>query len=84
MHSKDAVALGIPSEKLYVLQAWREAPFFSDQERAALEWTEALTMIAEFGVSDETYAAARAEFSERELSELTPAVVTINASTTPG
>ena len=65
MHSKEAVALGMPSEKLYVLDAWREAPFYSEQERAALEWTEVLTLIAERGVPDEVYQAVRAHFSER-------------------
>src|SRR2546423_706047 len=47
MHSKDAIALGVPPQKLYVLDGWREAPFYTDQERAALEWTESLTLIAE-------------------------------------
>jgi AhpD family alkylhydroperoxidase len=78
MHSKDAVALGMPPEKLYVLDAWREAPFYTEQERAALAWTETLTLIAERGVPDEAYQAARAHFSERELSELTLAVIAIN------
>ena len=78
MHSKDAVALGVPSEKLYVLEAWREAPFYTERERAALEWTEALTLIAASGVPDEAYRVARAQFSERELAELTMLIVTIN------
>jgi AhpD family alkylhydroperoxidase len=78
MHSKDAVALGIRQEKLYLLDAWREAPFYTEQERAALEWTEALTLIAERGVPDEIYLSVRAHLSERELGALTLAVVAIN------
>lgn len=78
MHSIDAVALGIPAAKLYVLDAWREAPFYTEQERAALEWTEALTLIAERGVPDEVYDRVRTHFSEHELSELTLAVIAIN------
>jgi AhpD family alkylhydroperoxidase len=79
MHSKDAIALGVPPEKLFVLDAWHEAPFFSPRERAALAWTEALTLLAESGVPDAAYEATRAEFSERELAELTMAIVTINS-----
>jgi AhpD family alkylhydroperoxidase len=78
MHAKDAMALGISSEKLFVLEAWREAPFYSVRERAALAWTEALTLIAERGVPDEVYREAREHFSERELSGLTMAIITIN------
>src|SRR5215203_2337336 len=78
MHSKDAVALGVPTEKLYVLDAWREAPFYTEQERAALEWTEALTLIAESTVPDEVYEAVRPHFSERELAALTMAIIAIN------
>lgn len=78
MHSKDAIALGVAPYKLYLLDAWHEAPFYTEQERAALEWTEALTLIAGTGVPDEVYEAVRAQFSERELAELTTAVVVIN------
>jgi len=78
MHSKDAMALGIPVQKLFVLDAWREAPFYSDRERAALEWTEALTLIAEDHVPDEVHGAVRPHFSDRELIELTMAIITIN------
>lgn len=78
MHSKDAVALGIPAEKLHLLLAWPEAHCYSGQERAALEWTEELTLLAERGASDAAYARVRAHFSERELAELTMAIVTIN------
>lgn len=78
MHSKDAIALGIPPQKLYLLDAWREAPCYTERERAALAWTEELTRIAETGASDAAYEAARAHFSERELAELTLAIVAIN------
>ena len=78
MHSKDAIALGVLPEKLYVLEAWREAPFYTEQERAALAWTEALTLIADRGVPDELYQEVRAHFTERELADLTLAVVAIN------
>ncbi|HEY8601646.1 MAG TPA: carboxymuconolactone decarboxylase family protein [Thermomicrobiales bacterium] len=78
MHSKDALALGVPLEKLFLLDAWHEATCFTEQERAALAWTEELTLIAATGVSDDTYTAARARFSERELAELTLAIVAIN------
>ena len=77
-HSKDAVALGIAPEKLFVLEAWREAPFYTERERAALAWTEALTLIADRGVSDDVYQEVRAHFSERELAALTMAIVVIN------
>lgn len=78
MHSKDARAAGETEQRLYVLSAWREAPFYSARERAALAWTEAVTAIAHGGVSDEVYEAAREHFSERELVELTMAVIVIN------
>ena len=78
MHSKDAMALGIAPEKLFVLEAWREAPFYTERERAALAWTEALTLIADREVSDEVYQEARAHFSERELAALTMAIVVSN------
>ena len=78
MHSKDALALGVPLEKLFLLDAWHEATCYSEQERAALAWTEELTLIATTSASDDGYAAARAQFSERELAELTMAIVAIN------
>ena len=78
MHAKDALALGIPAEKLFVLEGWREAPFYSARERAALAWTEALTLIADRGVPDDLYRETREQFSERELACLTVAIVTIN------
>jgi AhpD family alkylhydroperoxidase len=78
MHSKDARALGETEQRLYALSAWRETPFFTERERAALAWTEALTLISEQGVPDSLFQAARDHFSEQELIELTLAVVAIN------
>ncbi len=78
MHSKDARAAGESEQRLYVLPAWREAPFYSPRERAALAWTEALTLISATDITDELYAATREHFSEKELVDLTMAVITIN------
>jgi AhpD family alkylhydroperoxidase len=78
MHSKDALAAGESEQRLYVLDAWRESPFYTPRERAALAWTETLTRVAETRVPDAEYEAARSEFSEQELMDLTLAVVTIN------
>jgi AhpD family alkylhydroperoxidase len=78
MHSKDARAEGETEQRLYLLDAWREAPFYSERERAALEWTEAVTKITEGHVPDAVYEAVRAHFTEEELVHLTLAVVAIN------
>jgi AhpD family alkylhydroperoxidase len=78
MHSKDARAEGEAEQRLYALDAWRETPFYSPRERAALAWTEALTLVAQTHAPEEVYQAARAEFSERELADLTLAIVAIN------
>jgi AhpD family alkylhydroperoxidase len=78
MHSKDARAQGETEQRLYTLPVWREAPFFSERERAALAWTEALTGVATNGISDELFAATRAHFSEQEVVALALAVVAIN------
>lgn len=78
MHTKDARALGESEQRLYALSAWRETPFYTDRERAALGWAEAITLISESHASDEEFEAARAEFSEAELVKLTMAVITIN------
>ena len=78
MHSKDARAGGESEQRLYLLDAWREAPFYTDRERAALEWAEAVTLVAETHVPDDVYERARAQFSEEELVNLTLAVVAIN------
>jgi len=79
MHTKDARAHGETEQRLYALNAWRETPFFSDRERAALEWTEAITRIADTQVPDAIYERVRQQFDERELVALTFAAVSINA-----
>ncbi len=78
MHTKDARASGESEQRLYALDAWRETPFFTDRERAALAWTEAVTLVREGHVPDDVYAEARRHFSERELVDLTLAIVAIN------
>jgi alkylhydroperoxidase family enzyme len=78
MHTKDARALGETEQRLYALSAWREAPFYSERERAALEWTEAITLIAVDHVPDEVYEAVRPHFTEKELVDLTLSIVLIN------
>jgi len=78
MHSKDARAAGETEQRLYLLDAWREVALYSERERAALEWTEALTRIGEGHVPDAVYASAREHFSEEELVNLALAVVAIN------
>lgn len=78
MHSKDARAAGETEQRLYVLPAWREAPFYSDRERAALAWTEAVTLIHETHVPDDVYEFARQHFSDEELVNLTMAILAIN------
>jgi AhpD family alkylhydroperoxidase len=79
MHWKDLRAIGESEERLYSLDAWRECSCYSDRERAALAWTEAVTLIAEGHVPDAVYEQARGAFSEKELSDLTLTVATINA-----
>jgi AhpD family alkylhydroperoxidase len=79
MHSKDARALGETEQRLYALDAWRETPFYSDRERAALEWTEAVTLVTQGHVPDVVYNSVREQFSEEELVNLTLAITTINA-----
>jgi AhpD family alkylhydroperoxidase len=76
-HILMAESLGLSTDKLNLVVVWREAPLFSARERAALAWTEALTLLTE-GVSDEVYAQARAELSEQELAYLTSAIASIN------
>ena len=79
MHTKDARAQGETEQRLYLLPVWREAPCYSERERAALAWTEAITEIAATrDVSDAVYNQARAQFSEKELVDLTLAVIAIN------
>src|SRR6266852_3144763 len=79
MHTKDARAGGESEQRLYLLSAWREAPFFTSRERAALAWTEALTLVHETHVPDEVYEETRKHFSEAELMDLTLLVTTINS-----
>ncbi|PYT19376.1 MAG: carboxymuconolactone decarboxylase [Acidobacteria bacterium] len=78
MHSKDARALGETEQRLYELDAWRETPFYTDRERAALEWTEALTSVSETHVPDAVYNEVKKYFSEKEIVDLTIVVSTIN------
>ncbi len=79
MHTKDARAGGESEQRLYLLPAWREAPFYTERERAALEWTEALTQISENDVPEELYQRVRRQFDEKELVDLTLAVTAINS-----
>ncbi len=79
MHTKDARAAGETEQRLYLLAAWREAPLYDERERAALEWTEAVTLVAANGAVDEdVFARVRRHFSEEELFSLTLAVITTN------
>lgn len=78
MHSKDLRAAGETEQRLYLLPAWRDAPFYSERERAALEWAESLTVLQTEGVPDDVYERTSKQFSEQELIDLTMAVVTIN------
>jgi AhpD family alkylhydroperoxidase len=92
MHWKDLRALGETEQRLYGLPAWREAPYYTDRERAAFVWTEAVTVVTDGFISDEAYDAVKAHFSEKEIVELTMVLVAINgwnrlsvaARTTPG
>lgn len=79
MHSKDLRAEGETEQRIYTISAWRETPFFTPRERAALAWTEALVNIENGQVPDEVYEDARAEFSEQELIDLTLAITTTSA-----
>ncbi len=78
MHSIDARALGESEQRLYALDAWRETPFFSDRERAALEWTEAITRVSESHVPDAAFEELKKYFSEKEIVDLTVVATTIN------
>lgn len=79
MHTKDARAEGESEQRLYTLDAWRETPFFDERERAALEWTEAVTLVTDGHVPDEVYERVKPHFTEEELVDLTLAVTNINA-----
>jgi AhpD family alkylhydroperoxidase len=92
MHSKDLRADGDTEQRLYMLEAWRESPFYTDRERAALAWTEAVTLVSESHIPDDVYEEARKQFSEEELIDLTLAIAAVNSwnriniafRTTPG
>jgi AhpD family alkylhydroperoxidase len=79
MHWKDLRAIDETEQRLYGLDAWRESPYYTDRERAALAWVEAVTFIAEGHASDSVYEEVKPQFSEKELADLTLAVATINA-----
>ena len=79
MHSKDALAAGETAQRLIGLEAWRETPYYTEKERAALTWTESLTLVSQTHVPDEVYAEVRKEFTEAEIVDLTYAVMAINA-----
>lgn len=78
MHVKEALAAGLPDRKLHLVAVWRESPLFDARERAALEWTESVTLVAQTGAPDAVYEAVRGVFSEEELARLTVAIGTIN------
>ena len=79
MHSKDARAAGETEQRLYELDAWRETSFYTERERAALAWTEAVTLVSQGHVPDEIYQIVRKHFSEKEIVDLTLAVAEINS-----
>jgi AhpD family alkylhydroperoxidase len=79
MHSKDLRAAGETEQRLYLLDAWREAPFYDERERAALAWAEAVTRVTEGHVPDATFEQAHKRFSDEELANLTLAVIAINS-----
>ena len=79
MHTEDARKRGEAEQRIYLLSAWRESPLYSDRERAALAWTEAVTLISETHAPDDVYEQVRMQFSEQETVNLTMLVATINA-----
>jgi len=80
MHAKELRAAGESEQRLDLLSAWRESPFYSERERAALAWTEALTLVTDGHVPDEVYEEARGQFNEEELANLSLAIVAINGA----
>lgn len=78
MHTKDARALGETEQRLYLVSAWREAPFYTERERAALAWTEAVTLVAKDHVPDDVYEEVKQHFTDKELVNLTLAITQIN------
>lgn len=79
MHWKDLRSLGEPEQRLYGLAAWEESPYYTDRERAALAWTEAVTAIRDGHAPDEVYEQVRKQFTDEEIADLTLAIATINA-----
>ncbi|HYL99416.1 MAG TPA: carboxymuconolactone decarboxylase family protein [Blastocatellia bacterium] len=79
MHWKDLRAIGEEEQRLYSLDAWRECPYYTDRERAALAWTEAVTLVANDHVPDAAYEQARQYFNEKELADLTLSIAAINS-----
>jgi AhpD family alkylhydroperoxidase len=79
MHWKDARAVGETEQRLYGLDAWRESPYYTPRERAALAWTEALTLVSETHAPDDVYEELRAHFTEKEIVDLTWVIAAINA-----
>ncbi len=79
MHWKDLRAIGEGEQKLYGLDAWEESPYYTERERAAIAWTEAVTLLTDGHVSEQVYDEARSQFSAKELCDLTLAIATINA-----
>jgi AhpD family alkylhydroperoxidase len=80
MHTKELRADGETEQRLYLLDAWEESPFYSERERAALAWTEAVTLVNQGHVPDAVYEQARAQFNDKELADLTLAIVAINGA----
>ena len=78
MHTKDARAMGETEQRLYLISAWRESPFYTERERAALEWTEAVTLVSETNVPDQVYERVKQHFKPAELVNLTAAIAMIN------
>ena len=78
MHTKDARAQGETEQRIYALNAWRETPFFTEKERAALAWTESVTQVSTSQVPDEVYEIVRQHFDEKEIVNITTAIVAIN------
>ena len=79
MHTKDAIAIGESEQRLHLLAAWQEAPFYSPRERAALAWCESLTQISQSGVPDKNYDEVKSLFSDKEIAELTLTIIAINS-----
>jgi AhpD family alkylhydroperoxidase len=79
MHWKDLKAIGEDEQRMYELSAWRESPFYSARERAALEWTETVTCVSSTHIPDDVYQRVKMQFSEQEIADLTGAIATINA-----